>query len=406
MKAEIIPVGTEILLGNIVDTNSCFLAGQLPALGIDLYFISVVGDNHKRLLSTLRRAWRRASLIITTGGLGPTQDDITRECIAELVDEELEVDDRLWRDLQSLFIQHHWQLPECNIRQAAIVPSARAIPNFAGTAPGWWLEKDNHIVVALPGPEDEMRAMWVEDILPELQQKLTGDVIMSRTIKTFGLSEARMDELLAPLLHLCNPTLATYVKPDGVHLRITVKAKGEAEAKEIIAQRETESRNRISPYIWGVDNDTLESVVAGLLEAKHLSLATMESCTGGLLSDCICTSPESSSYFRGGLVACCDEAKTILGLDAHAPEYYDKGSNDEAQAMAEAVRRNFRADLGLAVSGSINPDENSADVFIGLNGDKLKRTRSYAFLGNRLRIKQRAVYAALFELSKALLEEV
>jgi len=164
VKAEIIPIGTEILLGNIIDTNSSFLANQLPSLGIDLYFISAVGDNKERLLGTLRRAWRRATLIITTGGLGPTQDDITRESIAKLVDEELKVDEKLWRDLQSLFSQHHWRIPQGNMKQAAIIPSAQAVSNSVGTAPGWWLEKENHIVVALPGPADEMRIMWEESI--------------------------------------------------------------------------------------------------------------------------------------------------------------------------------------------------------------------------------------------------
>ncbi|MBN2186090.1 MAG: competence/damage-inducible protein A [Dehalococcoidia bacterium] len=406
MKAEIIPIGTEILLGNIIDTNSSFLASQLPSLGIDLYFISAVGDNQERLLGTLRRAWRRANLIITTGGLGPTQDDITREAIAKLVGEELKVDEELWRDLQSLFSQHHWRIPQGNIKQAAIIPSAQAISNSAGTAPGWWLEKENHIVVALPGPADEMRIMWEKGILPKLQQKVTGAVIISRTIKTFGLPEARIDELLAPLLRLSNPTLATYFKPDGIHLRLTVKAQGEMEARQMIAQRETEIRDIINPHIWGVDNDTLDSVVGTLLEAKNLSLATMESCTDGLLSNSISDSLESSAYFMGGLLACRDEAKVAFGVDSYIMKHYGKGSSQEAQAMAEVARKNLRADIGLAISGSINPGENSGNVFIGLNSDKFERVTPRTFIGNRSRIKQRAVYAALFELRKALLEEV
>jgi len=406
VKAEIIPIGTEILLGNIIDTNSSFLANQLPSLGIDLYFISAVGDNKERLLGTLRKAWRRATLIITTGGLGPTQDDITRESIAKLVDEGLKVDEKLWRDLQSLFSQHHWRIPQGNIKQATIIPSAQAISNSVGTAPGWWLEKENHIVVALPGPADEMKIMWEEGILPKLQQRVTGAVIISRTIKTFGLAEARIDELLAPLLRLPSPTLATYIKPDGVHLRVTVKAQGKTEAKKMIAQREAEIRDIINPHIWGIDDDTLESVVGALLKAKSLSLATMESCTDGLLSNSISNSSEGSAYFIGGLVACCDEAKVAFGVDSYTIKHYGKGSSQEAQAMAEAARKNLRADIGLAISGSINPNENSGNVFIGLNSDKLKRITAHTFLGNRLRIKQRAVYAALFELRKALLEEV
>ncbi len=206
MKAEIIPIGTEILLGNIVDTNSSFLAHQLPLLGIDLYFISTVGDNQERLVDALKKAWTRADLIITTGGLGPTQDDITRQAIAELVGEELRVNPEIWKELQALFSQHHWKIPQSNIRQATVIPSAKTIPNPIGTAPGWWVEKHGHIVIAVPGPPDEMQLMWEEGVLPRLRQKATSAVILSKTIKTFGLAEAKIDELLAPLLQLYNPS--------------------------------------------------------------------------------------------------------------------------------------------------------------------------------------------------------
>ena len=406
MKAEIIPTGTEILLGNIIDTNSSFLANQLPLLGIDLYFISTVGDNQKRLLDTLKRAWKRADLIITTGGLGPTQGDITREAIAELVDEELKVDEKLWQELQDLFSQHHWKIPQSNIKQATIIPSAQIIPNPIGTAPGWWVEKDDHIVVALPGPPDEMKLMWEEGILPKLRQRVTGAVIVSKTIKTFGLAEAKMDELLAPFLQLPNPTLASYIKPDGVWLRITAKARRETEAKQIIAQRETEIRNILAPHIWGMDDDTLDSVVGALLKARKLSLATMESCTDGLLSDTIASSWESSAYFKGGVVACCDEAKIALGVDPSIMERYGEESSQVAEAMAETARKNLRADIGISIAGVMNISEKMANIFIALTNDKFNQTIAHILFGNRLRMKQRAVYAALFELRKALLKEV
>ncbi|HXZ95406.1 MAG TPA: molybdopterin-binding protein, partial [Dehalococcoidia bacterium] len=238
MKAEIIPVGTEILLGNIIDTNSSFVANQLPLLGIDLYFISAAGDNQKRLVDTLERAWQRADIIITTGGLGPTQDDITREAIAKLVSEELKVDEKLWQELQDLLSRYLGEIPQSNIRQATIIPSAQIIPNRMGTAPGWWVEKDNHIIIALPGPSDEMKMMWHKGILPKLKQRVTGEVILSRTIKTFRLAEAKVDELVAPISKLSNPTLATYINPDGVYLRITAKAKGKRAAQRLISQSE------------------------------------------------------------------------------------------------------------------------------------------------------------------------
>ena len=406
MKAEIIPVGTEILLGNIIDTNSSFLANQLPLLGIDLYFISTAGDNQKRLVDTLKRAWKRADLIITTGGLGPTQDDITREAIGELVNEKLKVDEKLWQELQALLRRYAGEIPQSNIRQATFIPSAQIIPNRMGTAPGWWVEKDDHIIIALPGPSDEMKMMWQEGILPKLEQRVTGEVILSRVIKTFRLAEAKVDELVAHLSKLSNPTLATYINPDGVYLRITAKTKKKAEAKRLISQSEEQIRNILSPYIWGVDDDTLGSVIGELLRAKNLNLATMESCTEGLLCSTIASSRESHTYFKGGLLVCCDEAKMACGVDASIMERYGKESIQVAKAMAETARRNLKTDIGIGVGGNINPDTNSGDAFIGLSSDKFEQTFTHMLRGNLSRMKQRVVYAALFDLRRMLLEEV
>ena len=406
MKAEIIPVGTEILLGNIIDIDSSFLANQLPLLGIDLYFISTVGDNQRRLVDTLKQAWKRADLIITTGGLGPTQDDITREAIGELVSEELTVDEKLWQELQDLFSRYLREIPQSNIKQATIIPSAQIIPNLMGTAPGWWVEKDNHIIIALPGPPDEMKLMWQEGILPKLKQRVTGEVILSRIIKTFRLAEAKVDELVAHVSKLSNPTLATYIKPDGVYLRITAKAKEKTEAQRLISQSEEQIRSVLSSYIWGVDDDTLDSVIGELLRAKNLSLATMESCTEGLLCSTIASGRESYTYFKGGLLACCDEAKMAYGVDTSIMEQYGKENTQVAKAMAETARRNLKTDIGMGVGGNINPDKNSGDAFIGLSSAKFEQTFTHMLRGNRSRMKQRTVYAALFDLRKMLLEEV
>jgi len=406
MKAEIIPVGTEILLGNIIDIDSSFLANQLPLLGIDLYFISTVGDNQERLVDTLKQAWKRADLIITTGGLGPTQDDITREAISELVSEELTVDEKLWQELQDLFSRYLREIPQSNIKQATIIPSAQIITNSMGTAPGWWVEKDDHIIIALPGPPDEMQLMWREGILPKLKQRVTGEVILSRIIKTFRLAEAKVDELVAHVSKLPNPTLATYIKPDGVYLRITAKAKGETEAQRLISQSEEQIRNVLSSYIWGVDDNTLDSVIGELLRAKNLSLATMESCTEGLLCSTIASGRESYTYFKGGLLACCDEAKMACGVDTSIIERSGKESTQLAKAMAETARRNLKTDVGMGVGGNMNPDKNSGDAFICLSSDKFEQTFTHRLRGNRSRMKQRTVYAALFDLRGILIEEV
>ena len=406
MKAEIVPVGTEILLGNIIDTNSSFLANQLPLLGIDLYFISTAGDNQRRLVSTLKRAWKRADLIITTGGLGPTQDDITREAISELVNEELKVDEKLWQELRDMLRDYLREVPQSNIRQATTIPSAQIIPNHMGTAPGWWVEKDKHIIIALPGPSDEMKMMWQEGVLPKLKQRATGEVILSRVIKTFRLAEAKVDEMVAHISGSSNPTLATYINPDGVYLRITAKARTETEAHRLIAQSEEQIRDILSPHIWGVDDDTLGSVVGKLLKTKNWSLAAMESCTEGLLCSTIANDRESYSYFKGGLLASCDEAKIACGVDASIMERHGTESIQVAEAMAESARRSLKTDIGVGLAGKIDSGTSSGEAFVALTSNEFGKTFTHMLRGNRSRMKQRAVYAALFDLRKMLLEEV
>ncbi len=406
MKTEIIPVGTEILLGNIVDTDSSFLANQLSMVGMDLHYISTVGDNEDRLVDTLRRAWDRADVIIVTGGLGPTEDDITREAIARLVDEELTTDQKVWDELQRLLGRYPGGIPKSNMRQASVIPSAEVMQNRIGTAPGWWIEKDEHIIVALPGPPAEMKLMWEESVLPRMREKVERATILSRTIKTFRLAEAKVEELVAPLSRLSNPTLATYIHPDGVYLRITAKAATEEEALRIISSSEEEVRRALSAHIWGMDNDTLGHVVSRLLKARNLSLATMESSTDGYLCSAIADCTESPAVFAGGLLAGNLRAKVALGVDESIFERHGEESPEVARAMAEVARTQLRADLGLSVSCAMDSDSNSGDAFICLDEDGSSRVFSHRLRGDRARMRQRAVFAALFDLRGVLLEEV
>jgi len=248
--------------------------------------------------------------------------------------------------------------------------------------------------------------MWQEGVLPKLKQRAGGDVILSRVIKTFRLAEAKVDELVAGLSRLTNPTLATYINPDGVYLRITAKARKKAEAQRLIAHSEEQIRDILSPYIWGVDDDTLGSVIGELLRAKYWSLATMESCTEGLLSSTIASSRESRAYFKGGLLASCDEAKIAYGVDGSIMKRYGKESTQVAKAMAQTARRSLKTDVGLAIGGRLNPEESSGDAFVGVSSDGFEQTFTHTLRGNSSRMKQRAVYAALFDLREILLEEV
>jgi nicotinamide-nucleotide amidase len=407
MKAEIISIGTELLLGDIIDTNSAYLASQLPLLGLDLNFISMVGDNQGRLVQTLKQAWQRSDIIITTGGLGPTQDDITREAVAEFLGEKLTVDYALVQKFEELFRYFKREMPPSNIKQATVIPSAEIIRNPRGTAPGWWVENDNRIIITMPGPPREMELMWTKEIMPRLQQRSSGAVIISKTLKTFGLTEAEVDEKASPFLPSTNPTVGTYAKIDGVYLRITAKAQTEDEAKKLISQRENDIRGILNDYIWGTDSETLESIVGNLLSSKKLTLATMESYTGGLLANVITNVPGSSKYFSGGLVAYGEESRAAFGLDPQCISRYGTVSVETCEAMATRARETFKTSIGVGLTGVMGPDEiegkSIGTIFVSLDDGQTKQRFAKNYPGNRLQIKQRAVTAALFELRRILL---
>ena len=407
MKAEIISVGTELLLGEITDTNAAYLAGQLPLLGIDLYWISQVGDNQGRLVEVLKRAWQRSDLILTTGGLGPTEDDLTREAIAEMLGEELWIDPLLEREIRELFARRGITMAPSNIKQAAVIPSAEAIHNAQGTAPGWWVEKDGHILMAMPGPPREMHHMWYTEVLPRLHQRATGAIIFSKTIKVFGLPEGTVGELVSPLLSSPNPTLGIYAKADGIHLRFAAKAQSQKQAEEMITQGEARVRSILGESIWGTDNDTLASVVGHLLAEKELSLAVMECCTGGLLTATITDTPDISAYFRGGLIAYSNEALIAYGVDVGLIDGYGVISSEVAQAMAKVSRLRLETDIGISITGVIGPDgledKPAGTMYIGIDSSENKKTIKRNYSGDRSRVKRLVIVAALSELRKMLL---
>ena len=406
MKAEIISIGTEILLGEITDTNASYLASQLPLLGVDLYWVSQVGDNQARMVEVLRRAWDRSDLILTSGGLGPTEDDITREAIAELLGEEMTVDDNLVADIEQIFSRRGWKMPKRNIRQAMVTPSVAPVSNPLGTAPGWWVEKDGTMLAAMPGPPRELQRMWTEEIAPRLRQKSTG-ILVSRIFKTLALSEAAVDEMASPLLSSNNPTLAVYAKYDGIHLRLAAKAADEQQALKLMAPVEQQLRGIFGNNIWGMNDDTLEGVIGRMLVEKGLSLATMESCTGGMLASTITDAPGSSAYFKGGLVTYASQSKVDFGVDSVVVDKYGVISVETALAMASAARDKFGADIGIGVTGVAGPDEMegkpAGTVHIGIDYQGATRSLSMDFAPRRFEVKRRTVLQALAELRKLLI---
>lgn len=408
MNAEILSIGTELLLGEVIDTNASYLAGQLPLLGIELHWITIVGDNRQRLSEAFHQAWKRSDIILVSGGLGPTEDDITREAIAEMLNEKLKVSPRLEQELRSFFSRIGREMSSHNIKQATIIPSAEAIPNPRGTAPGWWIEKEERIIVAMPGPPWEMQYMWENEIEPRLQQKLQKEYIVSRTLKSFGLSEAKVDEIVSPLFYSTNPEIGIYAKPDGIHIRLIARALEREEAEKIITQSENRLQEILSDQIWGFDSDTLEGVVGTLLTDKGLTLATMESFTGGLLASTLADVPGSSTYYKGGFVAYSNEAKIALGVNAHLIEQCGAISAEVAEAMAMAVCQRLRADIGIGITGVSRSDiiegKSPGPVYIAIWDDRCTSVRNWNF-PPPLRLKHLATVAALFELRQKLLSE-
>jgi competence/damage-inducible protein CinA-like protein len=371
MRAEIISCGTELLLGHITDTNATYLAQSLAALGIDLFFVSQVGDNQGRIVETLRRAWERSDLVIMTGGLGPTEDDLARESISALLGETMQVDPRLETELRGMFAARHADMPERNIKQATLIPSAQAIPNPRGTAPGWWVERDGRVIVAMPGVPREMYQMWENEVVPRLG-KYTGGLIFTRILRVWGLGESSVEERLDALLHNTNPTIATYAKSDAIDVRITAKAGTRELAEQQVAAMEAQARQALGQYIFGEDKETLQSVIGTRLVERNQSLAVMESLTGGLLASRITDVAGSSRYFVGGVVAYSPELKIQMGVPREVIERYGVISEETARAMAQAVRARLGAHFGLGITGVAGPDTQEdkpvGTVYIAVDG--------------------------------------
>ena len=402
MKGEIISIGTELLMGEITDTNSSFLASQQPPLGIQILWITQVGDDLEMLSGAICRALDRSDIVLTTGGLGPTDDDLTREAIAHCLGEEMVVQEDALNHLKTYFLGRDMEMPQRNIKQATLIPSAQFIPNKRGTAPGWWVERNGKIIVAMPGPPGEMQPLWEEEVVPRLRQKVRGQVIVTRNIKTNGLSEGSVDETLSAFFGKENPYLGIYAKTDGIHLRIIARAQNEEKAQELIRPMEKGIVSLIRPNVWGYDDDTPEAAVGQLLTQKGLTLATMESCTGGLLSSTITDVPGSSSYFRGGLVTYSSEAKTAAGVSASLIEDYGAVSQQVADAMAEAARLQMKADIGIGVTGVAGPAEVEGKpvgtVYFSIALDKSVKSFPTRLPPRRALIKSRTVATALIEL--------
>ena len=404
IKAEIISIGTELLRGEITDTNAVYLASQLPLLGMEVQRITTSGDDIGKLAQILRQSFKRSSVVITTGGLGPTQDDLTREAIAKIIDEEMFTDAELVTGLKAHFVRMGREMPPSNLQQAMRIPSAASLSNPRGTAPGWWVEKNDKVIVVMPGPPREMLPMWQNEVVPRLKTRFPVATILSRTIKTFSIQEAKVGELLQPFFETSNPTLGIYAKPDGIQVRLISKG---TQAAQLLDIAEKGIKEKLAPYVWGIDSDTLENIIGNALVTRGMTLATAEHFTGGLLGHIITGSPLSSEFYRGGIIVNSDTSQIGLDIAPALIETKDAVSAEVAEAMAKSVKEQLSADFGLSITGIANnrgPSNQSDIVYVGIADAFGTRSWPQYFMINRADSCERAAVGALFRLRERLIE--
>jgi competence/damage-inducible protein CinA C-terminal domain len=412
MVAEVISIGTELLLGQIVDTDAPYLAQQLSALGIDVYHRQTVGDNFARGAAAVRLALSRADLVILVGGLGPTMDDLTRDLIADACNAPLARDEAIAAHLTDWFARRGYPMTETNLRQADVPAGATPLPNPNGTAPGLLLDKDGKTVVALPGPPNELIPMFEASVLPYLEEKVASarTVIRSRVLRVAGMGESRLEETLRDLMQDADPSVAPYAKLAEVHLRVTSKAATAAEADARIAARVDAIYARLGSLIYAEGETTLEAAVVHLLRAQGKTVATAESCTGGLLAGRLTDVPGSSEVFGTGLITYANEAKTkLLSVPPGILSTVGAVSAEVAQSMAERVRELAGADYGIGITGIAGPGGGTAEkpvglVYIGLASANGVSAQKHLFgTGSRADIRHRSTQAALDMLRRELL---
>jgi len=411
MTVELISVGTEILLGNIVNTNAAYLAEQCAALGLSCFYQTVVGDNEERLTHVLETALERSDIVILSGGLGPTKDDLTKETAAKVMGKELRMDEHSKERIQDYFTKRGLELTENNWKQAMAPEGAIVIDNDNGTAPGIIIESGEKRVILLPGPPGELIPMFESAVFPYLSKAEPG-VIYSQTVKLCGIGESKAETVVADLIAgQDNPTIAPYAKIGEVHLRVTAKAASEKEAKKLTKPMVKELKNRFGMNVYTTEeNVTLEQAVVDLLLANKLTVTTAESCTGGLLAARLTGVPGVSEVFKSGQVTYSNKAKhRLLGVKKHSLGKHGAVSESVAKEMAKGAALSSKADVAVAITGIAGPDGGSEEkpvglVYIACSVRGKTKVKEYNFSGNRNKIRESSVIAALTLMRHCILE--
>jgi len=410
MRAEIVAVGTELLLGQIANTNARELSERLAETGLDVLHHQVVGDNVERIAEAVELATGRADVVVLTGGLGPTGDDVTREGLARAFGVELERRPEIEDFLRERFRSFERDMPESNLRQAQVPVGARYVLPERGTAPGLVLERDGGVVYAVPGVPAEMREMLEGTILPQLRQRAGESTIASRVIKTAGMAEAQVAELLDDLFEGSdNPTVAYLAGSGEVRVRLTAKAASLSQAMDLVAPVEEEVRARLGRAVYGSDDDLLEEVIGRMLQDRGWRVACAESLTGGALGARLTEIPGASLWFAGSAVCYTNEAKRqVLGVPEAILEGPGAVSEECARAMAEGARLLYGAEVGVALTGVAGPEEQErrppGTVWVAVLGGGGEELRKVVAPGDRQGVRRWAVQSGLILLRKRLLE--
>ena len=410
LTAEIIAIGSELLTPDRTDTNSLWLTEKLNSIGIEVKLKTIVGDDDARLEETIKDALRRSRVVIMTGGLGPTEDDITRKIAARAMGRRLLFNEKVLEGISKRFMRHGWTMPQINSRQAMVIDGAEVLDNPNGTAPGMYIEHEGRAVVLLPGPPREMRPMFDSFVQPKLAAKV-GDVRVARRIlRVAGMGESAVDERIAPVYtQYKNPQTTILFNRSEIEIHLTAQAKTEAEAELLLDGLAGQIEERLGHAIFAFRGETMEEVVGLRLAVTGFTLAVAESCTGGLISQRLTEVPGSSHYFMEGVVAYSNDAKTrALGVDAELIAQHGAVSAEVAEAMAEGVRRRADTDFGLAVTGIAGPGGGTEEkpvglVFIALADDAHTEHRKLQLPGDRHLIRWRASQAALDLLRRRLI---
>lgn len=396
MKAEIFSVGTEILLGEILDTNAKYIASQLANIGIDVFYKTSIGDNEKRLLDAIDIAYKRADIIISTGGLGPTDDDLTKETFAKYFNKKLVRHKESLENLKSYYVNE--DMPLSNLKQADIPEGAIVLLNENGTASGCIIEENNKIAVILPGPPKECIPMFDKQVKPVLE-KYTNKVLVSKNLNLCGIGESNASEIIRDLmLSSKNPTIAPYANNNEMRFRVTASGKNKNEAKEILKPTVDKLYDIFKDYIYGEDDDTLQDVIVGKLIKNNMTISTAESCTGGLLASTIINVPSASSVFLNGVICYSNESK-IYELDVFKEdlEKYGAVSEQVAIQMAEGIRKKSNTTIGISTTGIAGPAGGTEEkpvglVYIAISMEgKETICRKLMLKGNRQKIREKTV---------------